>query len=82
MGWAEKSLRSSDLGRLYRSVRRVRIKLDEWRPRGGLVSHFDCSRACGLVPSKEILIGIGEDRRSRSFPSHTTRHAGPHLAVR
>ena len=27
-------------------------------------------------------IGIGEDRRSRSFPSHTTRHAGPHLAVR
>ena len=23
-----------------------------------------------------------EDRRSRSFPSHTTRHAGPHLAVR
>ena len=28
------------------------------------------------------LIGIGEDRRSRSFPSHTTRHAGPHLAVR
>ncbi len=28
------------------------------------------------------MIGIGEDRRSRSFPSHTTRHAGPHLAVR
>ena len=30
----------------------------------------------------KVLIGIGEDRRSRSFPSHTTRHAGPHLAVR
>ena len=29
-----------------------------------------------------LMIGIGEDRRSRSFPSHTTRHAGPHLAVR
>ena len=34
----------------------------------------------GLVDAN--VIGIGEDRRSRSFPSHTTRHAGPHLAVR
>ena len=31
---------------------------------------------------RHYKIGIGEDRRSRSFPSHTTRHAGPHLAVR
>ena len=33
-------------------------------------------------PAEDMTIGIGEDRRSRSFPSHTTRHAGPHLAVR
>ena len=33
-------------------------------------------------PRACLAIGIGEDRRSRSFPSHTTRHAGPHLAVR
>ena len=35
-----------------------------------------------VTKREEIAIGIGEDRRSRSFPSHTTRHAGPHLAVR
>ena len=40
MGWAENSLRGSESGRLYRSVRGVRIKLDEWRPRGGLVVPF------------------------------------------
>ena len=35
-----------------------------------------------VILDNYATIGIGEDRRSRSFPSHTTRHAGPHLAVR
>ena len=75
MGWAENSLRSSDSGRLYRSVRGVRIKLDEWRPRGGLVSHFDCSRACGLVPSKEIggVTWRSRPRKKHNFGSWSRR---------
>ena len=75
LGWAENSLRSSDSGRLYRSVRGVRIKLDEWRPRGGLVSHFDCSRACGLVPSKEIggVTWRSRPRKKHNFGSWSRR---------
>ncbi len=40
--------------RLSRSVRGVRIRLDDGVLRGGLASHFVCSRACGLAPSKKI----------------------------
>lgn len=40
--------------RLNRSVRGVRIGLDDGVLRDGLASHFDCSRACGLAPSKKI----------------------------
>ena len=67
------------------------------RSLAGLRTHTDLELSSAGDPPKgpmEILekvmgysrgclaIGIGEDRRSRSFPSHTTRHAGPHLAVR
>ena len=29
-----------------------------------------------------VSIGIGDGQKSCPFPSHTTRHAGPHRAVR
>ena len=50
LGWPD----SAGFHKLGRSVRGVRIGLDDGVLRGGLASHFDCSRACGLAPSKKI----------------------------
>ena len=53
------------------------------QPREGVeVLRGDPHRVAAVADALAFEIGIGEDRRSRSFPSHTTRHAGPHLAVR
>jgi hypothetical protein len=43
---------------------------------------FEAPRAdTGLEAVERVAIGIGGDR-DRSLPCHTTRHAGPHRAVR